>query len=141
MELAQSAAVLTGLFLNSIFDIKRKEISLKITLIYGVCGVILRLVDGFDGKDFLLALFPGIICMILAYVSREQIGCGDAWILLATGCCIPSTDIVLVCLFALSATGAAALFLYVVLHKKGTFEMPFVPFLFVSTLCVRGIGL
>jgi leader peptidase (prepilin peptidase)/N-methyltransferase len=141
MELVQTAVVLMGLFVNSISDIKKKEIIIKFTALYGLFGVITRAIIGFDWKDFLLAMLPGLACMVLAFVTREQIGYGDAWILLATGCCICSTDLFLVCMLALAGTGLAALFLYVVLRKNGTYELPFVPFVFVGALCVRCIGL
>jgi leader peptidase (prepilin peptidase)/N-methyltransferase len=141
MELVQTAVVLMGLFVNSISDIKKKEIIIKFTVLYGLFGVITRAAIGFDWKDFLLAMLPGLVGMVLAFVTREQIGYGDAWILLATGCCISSTDLLLVCMIALAGTGLAALFLYVVLRKNRMYELPFVPFVFVGTLCVRCIGL
>jgi leader peptidase (prepilin peptidase)/N-methyltransferase len=141
MELVQTVVVLTGLFVNSISDLKKKEIMIKVTLLYGVFGVVSKIITGFDGKDFLLAMVPGIICMALAFATREQIGYGDAWILLATGCCICSADLFGVCMLAFAGIGLVALFLYVVLHKKGTFELPFVPFVFAGTICVRCIGL
>jgi prepilin signal peptidase PulO-like enzyme (type II secretory pathway) len=44
-------------------------------------------------------------------------------------------------MLALAGVGMAALFLFVVLHKKGTYEVPFVPFVFAGAICVRCIGL
>jgi leader peptidase (prepilin peptidase)/N-methyltransferase len=141
MELVQTVIVLTGLLVNSVSDIKEKEILIKFTALYGIIGIVIKILIGFDGKDFLLAMLPGIICMTLSFLTQEQIGCGDAWILLATGCCICSRDLFLVCMLAFAGVGMAALFLFVVLHKKGTYEVPFVPFVFAGAICVRCIGL
>jgi leader peptidase (prepilin peptidase)/N-methyltransferase len=141
MELVQTVIVLTGLLVNSVSDMKKKEILIKFTIIFGIIGAFIKIVIGFDGKDFLLAMLPGIICMILSFLTQEQIGLGDAWILLATGCCICSRDLFLVCMLALAGVGMAALFLFVVLHKKGSYEVPFVPFVFAGVICVRCIGL
>jgi leader peptidase (prepilin peptidase)/N-methyltransferase len=141
MELVQTVIVLTGLLINCAVDIKKKEILIKFTVLYGFIGLVIKILTGFDGKDFLLSMLPGIICMMLSFLTKEQIGLGDAWILLATGCCICSRDLFLVCMFALAGVGMAALFLFVVLHKKGTYEVPFVPFVFAGAICVRCIGL
>jgi leader peptidase (prepilin peptidase)/N-methyltransferase len=141
MEIAQTGIALIGLGANSLIDLQKKEVSLVITLLYGICGVLLRIVGGFDGRDFVLALLPGAVCMLLSFVTKGQIGYGDAWILLATGCCMRGADLLMVCMLALAGAGLVALFLLVVFRKKGSFEFPFVPFLLAGVICVRCIGL
>jgi prepilin signal peptidase PulO-like enzyme (type II secretory pathway) len=141
METIQTAIALLGLCLNSVTDVIKKEISIKFTVFCAVCGVILRAVAGFDVKDLAIALLPGLICVLLCFATREQIGFGDAWILLATGCCISGVDLAVACMLSLAGAGLVAIFLCVVLHKKGTFEFPFVPFVFAGVVCVRCIGL
>jgi Flp pilus assembly protein protease CpaA len=141
MEAIQTAIALVGLCLNSITDVSKKEISIKLTAFCAIFGIILRIAIGFDVKDFAIALMPGLICLLLCFATREQIGFGDAWILLATGCCIGGADLAVACLLSLAGAGLVAIFLCVVLHKKGTFEFPFVPFVLAGVVCVRCIGL
>lgn len=140
IELARWIIAIMGLTGNSIMDMRRKEISLIVTVACGVCGSILRIAAGAAWKDFLLALIPGIICIVLVYATKEQIGFGDAWVLLATGCCISASELFGAMWLAMTGLSLVALFLYVILRKSARFEIPFVPFLLAGVLCIRGIN-
>ena len=140
-EMARLVVAFIGLCANSMKDLKIKEISMIITFAYGFCGCILRVVGGAAVTDFILSLIPAAVCFLLAFVTREQIGYGDAWVLLATGCCLESGEMLMICMLSLTGISLVALFLCAFLHKNGRFELPYVPFLLAALVCVRGIGL
>lgn len=139
MEIARLIAVLVCLLLNSVMDIRHKEISLPLTILSGVGGISLRAIAGIQITDLAAALIPGILCVFLAFITREQIGYGDAWVLLATGCCLESKDMFAAWMLSLIGIGLVALFVFVCLRKKGTYELPYIPFLFASVICVWGV--
>lgn len=139
-ELARWIIVIMGLAENSVMDLRRKEISLMVTAACGVSGGILRMVEGLAWKDFFLALVPGVICLMLVFATKEQVGFGDAWVLLATGCCVNASDLFTAMWLSMTGLSLVALFLYVVLQKNGRFEIPFVPFILAGILCTRSIG-
>lgn len=126
---------LFGLFVNSLMDIRTKRISLLATCIYGVLGLGCHIYDKSISWELLIALIPGIICLILAKASREKIGYGDGAVLLAMGCNLGADDMLLCCFLAIIFAGSVALFLISICRKKRDYEIPFVPFLMLGYLC------
>lgn len=126
---------LFGLSVNSLMDIRTKRISLFFTCIYGLLGLGYHIYSKCVSYEMLFALIPGILCLILAGISREQIGYGDGAVLLAMGCNLSADDMFLCCFLAIIFAGAVALFLIGICHKKRNYEIPFVPFLLMGYLC------
>lgn len=78
-------------------------------------------------EDLLFRLLPGIFALLLARVSKEQIGYGDGWLLVALGFCLEKSE-----LYQILYESIALCILTALLIKKK--EMPFVPFLAVAYL-------
>lgn len=127
---------LSGLTYNAIKDWKTKEVSLIVTLVYGIVGIVSQVVRKSLGVETLLCFLPGVIALLLALATRESIGYGDAWMLLALGCVLKWKQLCMVCFLAIGLAAVAGLILCTVFRKKKEYEMPFVPFLLLSYLLV-----
>lgn len=128
--------IICGLILlvQSVWDIKSKRLPLWITGVGAGIGIVLR----FLGKGFefsqLLAMIPGVLCLIFARVSKEAMGYGDGLLLCMMGTYLEFSALLSTCLWAFTLAGILALFLLVTKKKKGKQEIPFVPFLFIGFL-------
>lgn len=67
------------------YDWKKQQIPIYLFAAAGICGLLLLITDPelYRGEDryqavcFLMALFPGIACLLLTFFSRGAIGAGD----------------------------------------------------------------
>lgn len=138
MEYARVAVVFSGLIANSIWDIRRRKISLAVTALLGIVGIVLRIsLQEIQFADIAMALSPGVLCLLLAAVSREKVGYGDGLLLLATGCCLKGQEMLAVWMMALGLAGLWALILCIFFHRGKGYEIPFVPFVFLGFLLGR----
>ena len=123
---------------NSVLDIKRRQISLVLTAVIGLVVILVRIWERQPWGELGLSLIPGVVFVLLAYVTEESIGYGDAWVLLSVGCYLSFKEMLTMCMSALCLAGVTALFLYIFLYKKKNYEMPFIPFLFIGYLSMGG---
>ena len=102
------------LAMNSWLDIRRREISLLLTVVYAGCGIIYSILQGRKIQDVLIP---------------AGIGAGDCWILLALGALLDTeTYIRMLCIgFFLAAFWSGILL--VIRRKSRKTEIPLVPFL------------
>ena len=98
--------LVVGLTIMSIEDIRRKEIR-RIWL---------------------------IVCFLVAWVTGEQIGFGDAFLIFIIGLYCNVTELINVCMFALILVGIVSLFLMTVAKKSKKYELPFIPFVFLGRM-------
>ena len=122
------------LMVQSVFDIRSKRLPLWITGMGMVMGIILWLIEGSYNFIQFTAMIPGLICLVIAKVSREAIGYGDGLLLGMMGLYLEFYALISTGLWAFTLAGIVALFLLVTKKKKGKQEIPFVPFLFLGFL-------
>ena len=117
------------LAMNSWLDIRRREISLLLTLVYAGCGIIYSILQGRKIQDVLIPAGSGILFLAAGLISRGAIGAGDCWILLALGALLDTeTYIRMLCIgFFLAAFWSGILL--VIRRKSRKTEIPLVPFL------------
>ena len=117
------------LAMNSWLDIKRREISLLLTVVYAGCGIIYSILQGRKIQDVLIPAGLGILFLAAGLISRGAIGAGDCWILLALGALLDTeTYIRMLCIgFFLAAFWSGILL--VIRRKSRKTEIPLVPFL------------
>lgn len=88
--------------------------------------------------EVLCCLLPGMVSLILSYITREQIGYGDGMLLLAIGGCMGAENSVWIVFAALLGSFVVSIF-FVVFRRAGKDRrLPFVPFLFLGTVVVLG---
>lgn len=117
------------LAMNSWLDIRRREISLFLTVVYAGCGIIYSILQGRKIQDVLIPAGIGILFLAAGLISRGAIGVGDCWILLALGALLDTeTYIRMLCIgFFLAAFWSGILL--VIRRKSRKTEIPLVPFL------------
>lgn len=117
------------LAMNSWLDIRRREISLLLTMVYAGCGIIYSILQGRKIQDVLIPAGIGILFLAAGLISRGAIGAGDCWILLALGALLDTeTYIRMLCIgFFLAAFWSWILL--VIRRKSRKTEIPLVPFL------------
>ena len=117
------------LAMNSWLDIRRREISLLLTVAYAGCGSIYSILQGRNIQDVLIPAGIGILFLAAGLISRGAIGAGDCWILLALGALLDTeTYIRMLCIgFFLAAFWSGILL--VIRRKSRKTEIPLVPFL------------
>ena len=117
------------LAMNSWLDIRRREISLLLTMVYAGCGIIYSILQGRKIQDVLIPAGIGILFLAAGLISRGAIGAGDCWILLALGALLDTeTYIRMLCIgFFLGAFWSGILL--VIRRKSRKTEIPLVPFL------------
>lgn len=117
------------LAMNSWLDIRRREISLLLTVVYAGCGIICSILQGRKIQDVLIPAGIGILFLAAGLISRGAIGAGDCWILLALGALLDTeTYIRMLCIgFFLAACWSGILL--VIRRKSRKTEIPLVPFL------------
>ena len=117
------------LAMSSWLDIRRREISLLLTVVYAGCGIIYSILQGRKIQDVLIPAGIGILFLAAGLISRGAIGAGDCWILLALGAMLDTeTYIRMLCIgFFLAAFWSGILL--VIRRKSRKTEIPLVPFL------------
>lgn len=126
------------LFIQSIWDIKRKEIPLWISLGLGGCSFFYSLCCQRAWSSFLLALIPGVLCLVVAFLTKQAIGYGDGILLCALAMLYPLEELVEFVFIAVFVAGMVGLMIIIVFRKNRTYEIAFVPFLFLAWLFVQG---
>ena len=132
--------LLAGLGIMSVEDIRKKGIKRLWLIGLGIVGLIFTIADAeVLCVSFLLRFVPGVVFVLLAWATREQIGMGDALLILVMGWYLNAIELVDVCLLAFFIAGLVALVLLVLIKKSKKFELPMVPFIFagyVVMLCL-----
>ena len=99
------------LVVGSVYDWKYHSLPMWLLLIGGVGGVI-GIFFAWQGEirsitELWTALLPGVMGILLAYVTREQIGYGDGWIFFLASSCLAFKAAKPVCLFCFQASNLA----------------------------------
>lgn len=130
-----SCAIVGGILtIQSLWDMKYREILISVSVIGimgGVSGVILTKRDLIE---LLLAFVPAGISLIFSKLSRGALGLGDAIVLVMMAFYYSLERIISICILAFSIAAVIALYLLIVAHKRGDYQIPFVPFLWMGWL-------
>lgn len=139
---------ITFLAVGTVWDIKRKTIPLKFLLVWGSTNLIYLSVislSSVTGEYFIQAFWgvmPGVICLFLAHITREQIGYGDGWIIVLMGILLGIKNVLVITIVALTILTCLSFVLLITRKVGRKTAIPFIPFLLlgnVSTLFLGGI--
>lgn len=125
----KEAVTVIFLVINGWMDLRTKEISLILTVLYGGCGILCSILQKRELLDILVPTGIGVLILAAGFVSRGAIGLGDGWILMALAAML-DTEIYIrsLCIgFLLAAFWSG--FLLVIRRKSRKTEIPLVPFL------------
>ncbi len=137
--------VICILFCLSLPDYYKQKIPLWMIGISCVIAIVLRTILFFLGETdinlmgFVAALLPGCVFLLLAFVTREQIGYGDGMILTIIGILYPIWRVMVVTGIALLIISVMSIVLLVLKKGNRYTRLPFVPFLFLGSLIENGL--
>ena len=128
--------IVLGIWLGvqGVLDWKYKEIPLWISLLGGIAGVCICVIEKRMPLDILLACIPGTIALIISKLTKEVIGYGDGIVLTAMGVYLPLKELISIGMLAFMMAGIVALVLLVIFRKNGNYRIAFLPFLGIAYL-------
>lgn len=126
-------SVLAMLGICSVEDIKSRRISILQLACFAAEGILCWI---FVWKqplaELFMGVFPGTAVLALAFLSRGNIGTGDGLLLMVLGIFLKPAETLKVLICSVFLSAGYALFLYLVKKKDKHYEIPFVPFVFIS---------
>lgn len=133
MFIARIVTILTA-GINSVQDIRKKEIFLIPTSISFMAGIIYSMLRDISVLAVMASVFPGFIVLAISLLFKGQVGLGDAAVVLSIGIWNGLFFTFFILISALTAASAVGgiFFLRGIKNK----ELPFVPFLFAG--CIFG---
>lgn len=127
-----ATCVLLGV--TGLFDLRYKKIPIFPIIIGSILGGAVMIAEGAGGGEILSALLPGMLLIIVAFVTREKIGYGDGFLLVSLGLLEGAgacwEDLMMGLFFA----AMFGIILLVFGEKGKETEVPFVPFLMAAHL-------
>lgn len=110
-------------------DLKYKEMPIWLSLVGVGLGVVFCIEEGRTIISIFLACIPGIAFLMFSKLTKEVIGYGDGILLLVMGFYLSLEKLLSIGMLAFGIAGIVALVLLVIFRKKGSYEIPFIPFL------------
>lgn len=120
------------LLFSSFLDIRKREISIPVTLLFGLAGVVYSVRTGRTMTDYLIPLGIGILILGGSVLTRGQVGMGDGWMLLALGCMLRMECYIQMACIGMLLAAAYSGVLMLVFRKNRKTELPLVPFLLLG---------
>lgn len=120
------------LLFSSFLDIRKREISIPVTLLFGLAGVVYSVRTGRTMTDYLIPLGIGILILGGSVLTRGQVGMGDGWMLLALGCMLRMECYIQMACIGMLLAAAYSGVLMLVFRKNRKTEIPLVPFLLLG---------
>lgn len=120
------------LLFSSFLDIRKSEISIPVTLLFGLAGVVYSVRTGRTMTDYLIPLGIGILILGGSVLTRGQVGMGDGWMLLALGCMLRMECYIQMACIGMLLAAAYSGVLMLVFRKNRKTEIPLVPFLLLG---------
>lgn len=120
------------LLFSSFLDIRKREISIPVTLLFGLVGVVYSVRTGRTMTDYLIPLGIGILILGGSVLTRGQVGMGDGWMLLALGCMLRMECYIQMACIGMLLAAAYSGVLMLVFRKNRKTEIPLVPFLLLG---------
>lgn len=131
----QTWTLLGMLGICTIEDCKSKRIFLYPVLLFGIAGVLLHLYyQNITIYSLLAGCFIGALLWGIGKFTGGRIGSGDALVVTVSGIYLGFEDNLILFLDGLFLCGIWSLFMLVLRKKKGTDEVPFIPFLLLAYL-------
>ena len=126
--------VLSFLAWNTWSDIRRKQISLWLTAVFGAAGILAAIGQGRWSWEILVSAVISCGFLGLGILTEGAIGLGDGWILLALGTVLTLREYLTVLLTGMGCCAVWAFILLMFRRCGRQTEIPFVPFLLLGYL-------
>lgn len=115
-------------------DAKYKEIPVWLSVLGGGLGICFCIMEKRGVEEIFFSCIPGIVALIFSKFSKEVIGYGDSIVIFILGIFLTFPQLVSIGALAFGIAGGVALVLLVVFRKKGSYRIPFLPFVWIAYL-------
>lgn len=122
-----SVVTIVMLGINSVQDLRKREILLMPTVLTFIAGLTYSALNGRTVFWILADMFPGAAVLALSLLFKGQIGMGDAIVVLSAGAWNDMFSTFFILTSALAA--AAAVGGVCLMRRQNRKELPFIPFL------------
>lgn len=127
--------ILLAAFLTicSITDLIKRQIYLKVIILFFAMGVVMFFINGdLSVVEELGGVFLGIILLFLARISSERIGYGDGLMIAVSGAYTGLFMNIRLLMWALFLSAAVSAILLIIKKADRHTQLPFAPFVLVS---------
>ena len=85
MNGVKEICVLGFLGINSWIDIRKKQVSLLLIIIFAVCGTVWTIYSRRNVPEVLMCVGTGFLFVLISILTEGAVGMGDGWLLMALG--------------------------------------------------------
>ena len=85
MNGVKEICVLGFLGINSWIDIRKKQVSLLLIIIFAVCGTVWAIYSRRNVPEVLMCVGTGFLFVLISILTEGAVGMGDGWLLMALG--------------------------------------------------------
>ncbi len=129
----EQIAALALLAYSSFKDIKTKTVNIYVTMLFSIAGIILHMLfERSSIVDICGGIGVGVMVLWISFLTRNAIGRGDAFIIMAIGTLLGGYDTMVLLFIALFLCGIHAFWLLVIRKDDKKTEIPFAPFMLIS---------
>lgn len=120
----------------AVFDIRKKEIPIIIIILGIIAALGVNVWQLFMGRadaaDLALSLCPGLLFLLISFVTKEKIGYGDGLILIASGLWFGFYGCLFILCLGMLFSSIFSILLLVLHRADRNSSLPFVPFLLIG---------
>lgn len=131
----ETCVLLGTLGVHSIEDMRKRKITVSITMFSAIIGVLLHLLYLDESIFFMLAgMLSGVSILLLSKLSGGRIGAGDGIVFMLTGLYIGVWENMILMCISFFLAGVFGIFWIIIKKKSLQEKLPFMPFLFTAYL-------
>lgn len=135
-DCVKDICILAFLGINSWMDIRKKQVSLLIIIIFTVCGAVWTIYSKGKAMDFLMCAGTGLVFVGISILTEGAVGMGDGWLIMALGTVMQPSRFFSMIFIASACSAVWAGIMLMIFQRKGYTEIPFVPFLLLGYMGV-----
>jgi leader peptidase (prepilin peptidase)/N-methyltransferase len=134
-DLINQLILLIPLFIASVIDVKKKDISMLLILICGALSLFTKVIPAvFSGDpqnmtELILSVSPGLMMLLISRISGQSLGYGDGLMALAVGPIFGFEKMALGLMIALFLSSILSIALLVAKKAGKKTTIPFLPFI------------
>ena len=129
------------LAVNAFMDIRSRMIWWPGCLIGAGAGILCHVTEGsWDAWMLTVSLLPGAVMALFSWLGRQQLGAGDALVVMTCGIMTDAAAVLGMLLTGFWCAGAYALFLLLIRKKDRKESFPLIPFLLAGMLLTCCFG-
>ena len=117
------------LIYESVIDIRYKKIDVRVAIAACIVSILIGCIFyGHTVINILYGIILGIFLALLAWVSKQRIGYGDAVVFMVLGMCLEPVRVLWILWSSMVMAGVYGMVKIIVFNKSRSLALPYVPF-------------